>query len=249
MIEFQGITKIFNGLEGPFNAIQNVTLSIKEREIFGLVGESGAGKSTLMRFINVLEYPTEGEVNVDGVDVSSLSGRELRNHQKDIGMIFQQFNLLNNKTVEQNIRLPLELHKYESPLSVEEVLDFVGLKDKRKAYPGQLSGGQKQRVGIARALITRPRILLCDEPTSALDERTTEEVVHVLKRAHKTFDMTIVIVTHELKVIKQLCERAAVLEKGNIVDVIDIEQPDKESTLFKTYHDRVLEVLKNDTFI
>jgi D-methionine transport system ATP-binding protein len=223
-----------------------VSLSIKEYESFGLIGESGAGKSTLMRFINALETPTTGEVIVDDMDVSNLEGKALRMYQKNIGMIFQQFNLLSNKTVEKNIILPLELHKYDDALTVDEVLSFVGLSDKRNAYPNQLSGGQKQRVGIARALITRPKILLCDEPTSALDERTTEEVVNVLKRAQNTYDMTMIVVTHELKVIKRLCSRAAVLENGSIIDLLDVKQSNQSSEELKSYHARVLEVLKDD---
>lgn len=223
-----------------------MSLSIKEYESFGLIGESGAGKSTLMRFINALETPTTGEVIVDDMDVSNLEGKALRMYQKNIGMIFQQFNLLSNKTVEKNIILPLELHKYDDALTVDEVLSFVGLSDKRNAYPNQLSGGQKQRVGIARALITRPKILLCDEPTSALDERTTEEVVNVLKRAQNTYDMTMIVVTHELKVIKRLCSRAAVLENGSIIDLLDVKQSNQSSEELKSYHARVLEVLKDD---
>lgn len=241
------MTKTFHGLTGTFNALNDVTLTVQDREIFGLIGESGAGKSTLLRFINVLEQPTSGEVTVNGTAVKDLKAGRLRNFQKDIGMIFQQFNLLNNKTVEENIRLPLELHKYDHPLSVDEVLRFVGLEDKRRAYPGQLSGGQKQRVGIARALITRPKILLCDEPTSALDARTTEEIVRVLKRAHETFEMTVVIVTHELDVIKQVCDRVAVLEKGAVIDLISIDHSEYDiETPVKSYHERVLEVLKNE---
>lgn len=223
-----------------------MSLSIKEYESFGLIGESGAGKSTLMRFINALETPTTGEVLVDDTDVSNLDGKALRMYQKNIGMIFQQFNLLSNKTVEKNIILALELHKYDDALTVDEVLSFVGLSDKRNAYPNQLSGGQKQRVGIARALITRPKILLCDEPTSALDERTTEEVVNVLKRAQNTYDMTMIVVTHELKVIKRLCSRAAVLENGSIIDLLDVKQSNQSSEELKSYHARVLEVLKDD---
>lgn len=241
------MTKTFHGLTGTFNALNDVTLTVQDREIFGLIGESGAGKSTLLRFINVLEQPTSGEVTVNGTAVKDLKAGRLRNFQKDIGMIFQQFNLLNNKTVEENISLPLELHKYDHPLSVDEVLRFVGLEDKRRAYPGQLSGGQKQRVGIARALITRPKILLCDEPTSALDARTTEEIVRVLKRAHETFEMTVVIVTHELDVIKQVCDRVAVLEKGAVIDLISIDHSEYDTeTPVKSYHERVLEVLKNE---
>lgn len=244
MIQFNDVTKTFMGLDGAFNAIDYVSLSVEEHEIFGLIGESGAGKSTLMRFINALEIPTEGTVTVDGKDISQLKKQRLREHQKDIGMIFQQFNLLDNKTVEENIQLPLELHKYDDPLSVDEVLKFAGLEDKRNTYPAQLSGGQKQRVGIARALVTRPQILLCDEPTSALDERMTDEIIQVLRRAHEAFDMTIVIVTHELNVIKQLCERAAVLDDGSLIDVIDVNR-EIEQRQIKSYHERVIEVLKD----
>ena len=244
MINIHNVTKTYQGKNGPFNAVDNVSLNIGANEIFGLIGESGAGKSTLLRFINALETPSEGQVTVDDIDVFSLSGKKLRHHQKGIGMIFQQFNLLNNKSVRENIHLPLELHKYENPLTVEEVLQFVGLPDKADNYPSQLSGGEKQRVGIARALITRPKILLCDEPTSALDESTTEEIVDVLKRAHEAFDMTILVVTHELNVIKSMCKRCAVLEDGRLIDVIDIA-PETYKQSYKSYHDRILKVLKN----
>lgn len=245
MITMSNVTKTYHGQDGAFNAVDDVSFNIDDNEIFGLIGESGAGKSTILRFINALETPTSGSVEVDGTNVSSLSKKKLRQHQKDIGMIFQQFNLLNNKTVSENVRLPLELHKYKDPLKVQEVLEFVGLGEKSDRYPGQLSGGEKQRVGIARALITRPEILLCDEPTSALDESTTEEIVSVLKRAHETFGMTILVVTHELDVIKSMCERCAVLENGHLVDIIDID-PGGDKRSYESYHQRVLEVLKND---
>lgn len=244
MITMSNVTKTYHGQDGAFNAVDDVSLKIGDNEIFGLIGESGAGKSTVLRFINALETPTTGSVEVDGTNVFSLSKKKLRQHQKSIGMIFQQFNLLNNKTVSENVSLPLELHKYRDPLGVQEVLDFVGLGEKSDRYPGQLSGGEKQRVGIARALITRPKILLCDEPTSALDESTTEEIVSVLKRAHETFGMTIIVVTHELNVIKSMCERCAVLENGHLVDIIDIV-PGEDKRSYESYHQRVLEVLKN----
>lgn len=195
--------------------------------------------------INALETPDEGTVTVDGDNVGSLSPKQLRKYRKKIGMIFQQFNLLNNKTVLENITLPLKLHKFESALDIEEVLSFVGLSGKKDNYPGQLSGGQKQRVGIARALITNPKILLCDEPTSALDEKTTDEIVSVLRRAHEVYGMTIVVVTHELNVIKQLCDRTLVLEEGNIIDTIDIKQTSHVLS-DASYYDRIVEVLKNE---
>lgn len=245
LIELSHVSKNYQGQDGPFKAVDSITLSINENEIFGIIGESGAGKSTLLRFINALERPDEGHVKVDGVLVQDLSSAALRTFRKEIGMVFQQFNLLNNKTVAENIRLPLELHRYTETLSVEEVLEFVGLSDKRDHYPSQLSGGQKQRVGIARALITRPRILLCDEPTSALDANMRDEIVSVLAKAHQQFGTTIVIVTHELEVIKSLCHRAAVLDLGKLVDVIDVARS-QEIQAIKTYHQRVLEVLGHD---
>ena len=238
-------TKRFEGKSGSFLAVDNITLSIKDQEVYGVVGESGAGKSTLVRFINALERPDSGQVLVDNVEVMSLSKGELQYFRKDIGMIFQQFNLLNNKTVAENVHLALEIHPYDDPLSVDEVLSFVGLSDKKDHYPSQLSGGQKQRVGIARALVTRPKILLCDEPTSALDAKMTDEIVSVLKRAHAKFNMTIVIVTHELDVIKAMCHRTAILEHGKLVDVLDIKESDYMPEA-KSYHDRVLEVLTDD---
>lgn len=245
MIELVNTTKRFEGRYGPFFAVDNISLKIHDQEIFGVIGESGAGKSTLVRFINALERPDSGQVKVDNVDVLSLSKRELQQYRKDIGMIFQQFNLLNNKTVAENVSLALEIHQYGNPLSVDDVLNFVGLSDKKNHYPSQLSGGQKQRVGIARALITRPKILLCDEPTSALDATMTDEIVSVLKKAHAKFNMTIVVVSHELDVIKAMCNRTAVLENGKLVDILEIQATDQipES---KSYHDRVLEVLANE---
>lgn len=232
-------------MDGPFKAIDQVSLSIKTNERFGVIGESGAGKSTLMRFINALESPDKGKILVDGVDVSTLSRKELRTHQQNIGMIFQQFNLLSNKTVEDNVHLPLELSKQSNALSVDEVLEFVGLADKKRNYPAQLSGGQKQRVGIARALITQPKILLCDEPTSALDQNTTEEIVDVLKKAHKEFGMTIVVVTHELNVIKDLCDRSGIMDRGKLIDVVDVK-PSSTEREFRPYHERALEVLTHE---
>lgn len=245
MIELKNVTKTFNSRNGQLKAVDNISLLIKKHEIFGVIGESGAGKSTLLRFINALETPDEGQVVVDDVDVQQLTKKDLRLFKKQIGMIFQQFNLLSNKTVEENIQVPLKVYRHQDVVPIETVLDFVGLKDKRHSYPSELSGGQKQRVGIARALITKPAILLCDEPTSALDESTTKEIVHVLKKAHQEFGMTVVIVTHELEVIKELCTRAAVMEKGELVDTIQVKQK-RDQTNFKTYHERALEVLGND---
>ena len=244
MIELHNITKSFQGQKGMFKALDDISISINEQEKFGIIGASGSGKSTLLRMINALETPDEGTVTVQGENPSKLKGEQLRKYKKDISMVFQQFNLLNNKTVLENITLPLKLHTYKDALEVEEVLRFTGLLDKKDNYPGQLSGGQKQRVGIARALITKPKILLCDEPTSALDDKTTDEIVEVLKQAHKVYGMTIVIVTHELNVIKQLCDRTVVLEDGKALDTLDIEASVKTVSKL-SYYDRILEVLNH----
>lgn len=245
MIQFKEVTKYFSKNDEIVTAIQDVTLKINEHERFGIIGESGAGKSTLLRFINALEIPDDGQVFVNGKNVQQFNKKELRLHRKQVSMVFQQFNLLNNKTVEENIQMPLDLYNYPDSIPMDTVLDFVGLKEKRGRYPNELSGGEMQRVGIARALITRPKILLCDEPTSSLDLNTAQEIVKVLKKAHETFSMTIVIVTHELDVIKELCTRAAVLENGKLIDVIPIQPPEKQKK-YTSYHQRVLEVLSNE---
>lgn len=244
MIEFKQVAKEFMNSGNRIQALDQVTLTIQDQEIFGLVGESGAGKSTLLRFINALERPTSGQVVVDDVSVNELSAKELRTFRKDISMVFQQFNLLNNKTVAENVALPLSLHKYDNPLTVDEVLGFVGLADKGNHYPSQLSGGQKQRVGIARALITRPKFLLADEPTSALDTRTTGEIVKVLKAAYDAYPMTMIVVTHELEVIKALCQGAAILENGQVSQVLAVQSDIQAvSDNSQSYAQQVLEVL------
>lgn len=242
MISFDSISKSFKSNDGQFQALDNITLTIDEHECFGVIGQSGAGKSTLLRMINALEQPTSGQVVVDGVTVGDLSGKALRQYKSTIGMIFQQFNLLNNKTVKENILLPLAIHDYEDTLDLDHVLDFVELSDKRDAYPAELSGGQKQRVGIARALITKPRILLCDETTSALDQGTTDDVVQVLKRVNEEFNMTIVVVTHELDVIKHLCDRSAILEGGKLLETLSVNKSD-QTNLDQSYYERAREVL------
>lgn len=243
LIEFKNISKTFAGKDGPIRAINDISLTINQNEIFGIIGESGAGKSTLLRFINALETPDAGEVEVNGIDVQGLNKKELRHFKKNIGMIFQQFNLLGNKTVAENILLPLELHDYEDALDIDRVLEFVGLADKKHAYPRELSGGQKQRVGIARGLITRPKILLCDEPTSALDENTKREIISLLSRASKEFDITILIVTHELDVVKRLCERVAILDQGKLVEIVAVDRDESASDLNVSYSDLAREVL------
>lgn len=243
MIQLSGVTKEFSSEHGKVLALDDVSLEIKRNEKFGIIGESGSGKSTLLRLINGLETVDTGTVTVANKDVTALKGKAMREFRKNISMIFQQFNLLNNITVEENILLPLKLHRYESALDIEEALSFTGLSQKRQSYPRELSGGQKQRVGIARALITNPDILLCDEPTSALDERTTDEIVEVLKNAHEVYGMTIVIVTHELEVIKKLADRTLVLEAGKVMNTIKVKK--QESVVSKlSYYDRIIEVFE-----
>lgn len=246
MIKFSHISKTFTGKDGPTKAIDKVSLDIKQNEIFGIIGESGAGKSTLLRFVNALETPDEGEIYVDGIDVHTLSNEKLRQLKKNIAMIFQQFNLLGNKTVKENILLPLELHNYDDPLDINRVLEFVGLEDKIDSYPRELSGGQKQRVGIARGLITRPKILLCDEPTSALDENTKREIIALLARASEEFDITMLIVTHELDVVKKLCERVAILDKGKLVDIVEVNKKDPYENVDVSYSELARGVLLHD---
>lgn len=202
-------------------AVDNVSLAIEKGDVFGIIGYSGAGKSTLVRLINALEPATDGTITVDGVDITALSERELRRVRGGIGMIFQQFNLFAAKSVRANIAYPLKLagwSKADIAARVDELLSFVGLADKAAAYPEQLSGGQKQRVGIARALATRPAILLADEATSALDPQTTHEVLDLLRRVNREQGVTIVVITHEMDVIQTLATKVAVMEQGRIIE-------------------------------
>ncbi len=209
----------------PVTAVDGGTLDIEQGEIFGIIGYSGAGKSTLVRLINALEPTTSGTIHVDGVDITALSERELRRVRGGIGMIFQQFNLFSSKTVKANIAYPLKLagwSKSDIDERVDELLRFVGLADKAKAHPEQLSGGQKQRVGIARALATRPAILLADEATSALDPQTTHEVLALLKRVNDEQGVTIVVITHEMDVIQTIATKVAVMENGRVIEQGDV---------------------------
>lgn len=228
MIKFTDISKTFIVKKQEIHALQHISLEIQNGDIFGVIGFSGAGKSTLLRMVNALESPTEGTVEINGRDINKLSFNELRKVRKDIGMIFQQFNLLESKTVYDNIAIPLVLkrmNKADIEKRVSQLLDFVELADKRNAYPAQLSGGQKQRVGIARALSTDPSILLCDEATSALDPETTDSILRLLEKINKTLNITILVVTHEINVIQHLCNQVAVMERGHIVEtgsVLDV---------------------------
>ncbi|MTJ80606.1 MAG: methionine ABC transporter ATP-binding protein [Telmatospirillum sp.] len=221
MIEIDGLVKTFTSAGGPSTVLKNVSLTIDEGEIFGIIGRSGAGKSTLVRCINLLERPTAGRVMVGGKEVSALSGADLRAARRGIGMIFQHFNLLSSRTVYDNAAMPLELagmSKAEIRREVLPLLDLVGLSDKLGYYPAELSGGQKQRVGIARALASKPKVLLCDEATSALDPETTQSILALLRDINHSLNLTIVLITHEMPVIKAICDRVAVLDHGEIVE-------------------------------
>ncbi len=223
LIQLEGVRKAFRTPDGRrFEAVKDTTLAIERGDVFGLVGKSGAGKSTLLRLINLLERPDAGRVLVAGRDLTALDKAALRDARQGIGMIFQQFNLLQNASVFDNVAFPLRIHgrhaKAEIAARVDECLALVGLEDKAASHPAQLSGGQKQRVAIARALASQPDVLLCDEPTSALDAETTESLLATLRDINATLGVTIVIVTHELSVVTSLCRHAAVVEDGAIAE-------------------------------
>lgn len=227
MITLQNISKTFTTAGGPLHAVSSASLQIEQGDIYGLIGFSGAGKSTLLRTINLLERPDEGNVIVDGEELTKLSLRELRKKRLSIGMIFQHFNLLNNLSVFDNVSFPLEIAKVpkaERHKRIESCLEMVGLSDKAKAYPAKLSGGQKQRVAIARALANNPKILLCDEPTSSVDPQTTGSILAALKEINRNLGITIVIVTHEMNVVKAICNKVAVMEQGKIVEKFDLSE-------------------------
>lgn len=230
MIELKNIEKVYNqGTRREVRALKNISLSIERGEIFGVIGLSGAGKSTLIRHINMLERPSSGTVMVDGQDLTAMNDANLRKARRNIGMIFQSFNLLSSATVEDNIAFPLRLEgnleEADIKARVKELLRLVELDDKAQMYPAQLSGGQKQRVGIARALANNPKVLLCDEATSALDPKTTMSILHLLQDLRDKLNLTIVIITHQMEVIKECCDRVAVIdggvisEMGNTIDI------------------------------
>ena len=221
MIRIEHATKTFRGKKTEVHALRDVSIHVRKGEIYGIVGFSGAGKSTLIRLVNRLETPDEGTVEVAGQRLDSLKGKSLSALRRKIGMVFQQFNLLEGKTVYHNVAIPLILeHRSVAEIEkrVAEVLEFVELSDKRNAYVSQLSGGQKQRVGIARALATSPEILLCDEATSALDPQTTESILKLLKRVNQEMGITILLITHQMQVIQLICDRVAVMEQGRVVE-------------------------------
>ena len=227
MIRFEHISKRFSEGKRTVEAVKDVSLEIEKGSIAGIIGFSGAGKSTLARCINLLERPTEGKVIVGGTDLTALSEKQLRKQREKIGMIFQQFNLFASRTVYGNIAYPLErrgMSKREIHQKVHELLDLVGMKDKEKAYPAQLSGGQKQRVAIARALANNPEVLLSDESTSALDPQTTKSILQLLKDLNQKLGLTIVVITHEMQVVKEICDKVYVMDGGRVVESGDVFQ-------------------------
>lgn len=260
MILLKNIRKTYTSDNNSVDAIKGVDLRVREGEICGIIGFSGAGKSTLVRCINLLEIPTSGQVFVDNKELTSMSLKELREARKNIGMIFQHFNLMKSKTVFKNVEYPLKgsgLSKDETEKRVFELLELVGLSDKANNYPNQLSGGQKQRVAIARALANNPKVLLCDEATSALDPQTTQSILRLLKDVNKKLGLTIVIITHEMNVVKEICDKVAVIENGNIVEHGDLIQiftkpkakvtKDFISTVLQ--ENKIYELLENESFI
>lgn len=260
MIWIKNVKKVFNTKSNKVEALKGVNLHIKQGQIYGIIGYSGAGKSTLIRCINLLETPTSGEIVVNNKNLMELSPRELRKSREKIGMIFQHFNLMKNRNVFHNVAYPLKsngVSKEDIYEKVLKLLSLVGLSDKASAYPSELSGGQKQRVAIARALANDPQVLLCDEATSALDPQTTKSILKLLKDINEKLNLTIVIITHQMEVVKEICHSAAVMEGGTIVeqgDVLEIFSNPKEkitkdivSTVFN--YDKIYEFLKEKEFI
>ncbi|MES2483899.1 MAG: ATP-binding cassette domain-containing protein [Pseudomonadota bacterium] len=238
MIELKQVSKSFHARGQRVNALHPTDLTIEQGEVFGLLGFSGAGKSTLLRLINRLEEPSSGSVRVDGREMVGLAGRELAQARQRIGMIFQQFNLLSHRSALGNVEFALEVAGTPATQRrqvARDALAAVGLSDKENAFPAQLSGGQRQRVAIARALSTQPTVLLCDEATSALDPHTALSILRLLRQLNRDRDMTIVMVTHDIKVANYMCQRCMLLEKGQVVDLIDMAQPQPQSRLGKFF--------------
>ncbi|EIM07437.1 hypothetical protein A1A1_05617 [Planococcus antarcticus DSM 14505] len=253
MIQFEGVAKTYQSGKQEIHALNGIDLTVETGEIYGVIGFSGAGKSSLIRTVNLLERPSAGRILIHGQDVSTLSSKKIRTIRKDIGMIFQHFNLLNSKTVYHNVAMPLLLAKTpkaDIEKQVKDLLDFVGLADQAQKYPDQLSGGQKQRIGIARALATNPSVLLCDEATSALDPQTTKSILDLLRKINKEYNITILLITHEMGVIREICDKVAVLEAGKVIEqgsVFDIfsnpQQPTTKRFVRSVMNDELPESL------
>ena len=227
MIRIAGVSKTFSVKDNKVEALKNVSLDIAKGDIYGIIGMSGAGKSTLVRCINLLERPTEGSVVIDGVEMEKLTPAQLRQRRREITMIFQQFNLLMQRSCLKNICFPMELagvKKEEAEKRAKELLEMVGLPDKANAYPAQLSGGQKQRIAIARALATDPKVLLCDEATSALDPNTTHSILTLIKDINRKLGITVVVITHQMSVVEEICDHVAILDGGVVVEVGEVKE-------------------------
>ena len=221
MIELRNLSKSFATADGPVEALKNVNLTVGDGDIYGIIGMSGAGKSTLVRCINMLEKPTEGSVLLDGRDLGALSDKQMQDVRRQVTMIFQSFNLLMQSTCLQNIMFPLKLAhapKAQAEARARELLETVGLPDKANVYPAQLSGGQQQRIAIARALATNPRVLLCDEATSALDPKTTQSILELIRQINQSTGITVIVITHQMSVVQEICNRVAILENGRVVE-------------------------------
>ena len=221
MIEIKNVSKVFKTVHGDFTALDRIDLTIPDGDVFGIIGLSGAGKSTLVRCINLLEMPSDGEIFIDGIPVTTLKKKELLELRRTIGMVFQKFNLLMQRTVAENVEFPMEISgksKTERKKRALELLELVGLEDKAESYPAQLSGGQQQRVSIARALANDPSFLLCDEPTSALDTLTTNSILRLLRDINQKLGVTMVVITHEISVVEKICSKVAIIDGGRIIE-------------------------------
>ena len=256
IIEIENLSKTYSSRAGEVRALQGISLSIHEGEIFGIIGMSGAGKSTLVRCMNLLERPTEGVVRFEGRNLCELSKKELNETRRSIAMIFQQFNLLMQRTVLKNVRYPMELigmNKAEANQKALEYLKVVGLEDKADSYPSQLSGGQKQRVAIARALASNPKVLLCDEATSALDPKTTRQILNLIKEINVRLGITVVVITHEMSVIEEICNRVAIIdesriaESGSVIDVFSNPRTDSAKRLIFGHREEHADVVSEDS--
>ena len=232
MYKLESVSKKYRG---KF-AVENLSFSVASGSITGIVGKSGSGKTTLLKLLNFIEKPTEGKIIFDEQEINKLSKKVIRKYKERIGMVFQHYNLLNNLNVYQNIALPLKIINAENEDRVKELIQFVGLEDKMNDYPSKLSGGEKQRVALARSLVRNPDILLCDEATSSLDENNTEEIIKMLKKINKEYSITIIFVTHEFSVVKQLCEEVFVMEDGQLLDIIENKNKsiEKNSAYYST---------------
>ncbi|HEY4537158.1 MAG TPA: ATP-binding cassette domain-containing protein [Erysipelothrix sp.] len=242
MILFENVSKSYPNDKDDFYAVKNLNLRIDKEEIFGIVGESGAGKSTILKLINQLEKQDKGRIFIDGEDIGALSKAKLQKKRQNIGVIFQNFNLLKNKTVYDNVAISLKMQNKINEEKILNALAFVSLLDKKDQYPATLSGGEKQRVAIARAIVSEPEILLCDEATSALDHQTTLEVLELLEKVQQTYKTTIVFITHELTVAKTLCDRVAIMEKGALKEVVSVNKMKRQKQILN-YADYAKEVL------